>query len=723
MEMSLLAMLRKSFGFTSFKGEQEQIICSLLNGNDLFVVMPTGGGKSLCYQLPAIMMEGTAIVISPLIALMKNQVDAMRGNFASNDIAHFMNSSLSRVQLEEVKRDILCGRTKILYLAPESLNKEDNLTFLRDIPVSFYAVDEAHCISEWGHDFRPEYRRIRTMIEVIGRRPIIALTATATPKVQHDIIKNLSIDGAKCFKSSFNRPNLYYQVLPRTKDTDKDIIRFIQRKKGKSGIVYCTSRNKVTTFAETLCVNGIKALPYHAGLDAKERAANQDAFLNETCQVIVATIAFGMGIDKPDVRYVIHYNMPKSLEGYYQETGRAGRDGGEGICIGYYCENDIEKLKKFLQGKTIAEQEIGRQLINEMVAYSRTRICRRCFLLHYFGEDYNEESCGNCDNCTMKKKKIDASKWLKMLLEAILELKENFKADYIITVLTGENSADVENFKHDKADCFGQGEALPTVEWENIVEQAIVDSYIHKDVENYGILSVTEKGKKFLKKPSGFSVIPPDADDEMEEKPIEGDDSAAVDEELYDLMLELRKKVATDKGVPPYVVFNDKNLVEMATLYPTTLDELQSINGVSEGKATKYGKPFVELIKKHLEENEIDKPFDFPIRSAKNKSKLKSTIVQQIDHRVPLEDIAVRNELDADELLEALESIVFAGTRINLDYELYEIMDSDEIEEIYDYFRNAQSDKLELAINELGDVFSEEEIRLVRIKFFSEQAN
>lgn len=723
MDLNLQESLKHNFGFDYFKGDQEKIIKTVLDGHDCFVVMPTGGGKSLCYQLPAITSKGTAIVISPLIALMKNQVDLLRGNFECNSIAHFLNSSLSRVELEEVKRDVLEGRTKLLYLAPEALNKEGNTEFLQGIPISLYAIDEAHCISEWGHDFRPEYRKIRPLIDIIGRKPIIALTATATPKVQHDIIKNLGIEGAICYKSSFNRENLFYEILPKTPDIDKEIIRFIQKRSGKSGIVYCTSRNKVTTFAETLRMNGIKALPYHAGLDAKERSHNQDAFINEKCQVIVATIAFGMGIDKPDVRFVIHYDMPKSLEGYYQETGRAGRDGGEGVCLGFFCEQDLKKMERLIRNKSIAEQEISRQLLAETAAYSRTNICRRIFLLHYFGEEYHKETCGSCDNCTMKKKKIEVSKWLTLLLKAILELKENFKTDYIVNVLIGENTPEVEDFKHDEIISFGKGEALSALEWENLIEQASIAGYISKEIENYGILKITDKGKDFLKNPTNVEIIALPDEDSFEEKIEEEASSDTLDRELLDMMYDLRKKVAAEKNVPPFVVFSDKSLMEMSTLYPTTVEELQKINGVSEGKARKFGEKFLELIKQYLEDNELDRPFDFPIRTPYSKSKLKSTLVQQIDHRVPLEDIATRNELDGDELLGTLESIVFGGTRINVDYVLDEIMDSDEIEEIYDYFRNAQSDNLELAIEELGDAFSEDEIRLVRIKFFSEQAN
>lgn len=720
MRQYLIETLKCHFGFNAFKGEQEEIIVSLLAGKDCFVIMPTGGGKSLCYQLPAIASKGTAIVISPLIALMKNQVDQMRSNFEDDSVAHVINSSLSRSELEGVKDDLVKGRTKLLYLAPESLTKEENICLLKGIPISLYAVDEAHCISEWGHDFRPEYRNIRPLMEQIGRHPIIALTASATPKVQQDIIKNLGIESCSCFRSSFNRANLFYQIRKKTAEIDKDIIRFIQKRAGQSGIVYCTSRNKVATFAETLCINGIKALPYHAGLDAKERAINQDAFLNQECQVIVATIAFGMGIDKPDVRFVIHYDMPKSLEAYYQETGRAGRDGEEGVCVAFFSEEDLHKLEGFLRSKPIAEQEIGKQLLAETASYARTHLCRRVFLLHYFGEQYDKEACGNCDNCTMKKNKIEATKWLKLLLETIKELKESFKTDYIIDVLLGERTPDVENFQHDETETFGKGDELSANQWENLIEQAIIGGFIEKGIENYGILEMTDKGKNFLKRPTRFSVVP--LPEEEEETPS-GDESEAFDKDLLVMMKDLRKREARENDLPPYIIFSDKSLVEMATLYPTTIEELKTISGVSEGKAKRYGEKFLSLIKQHIEDNEIEKPFDLPIRTTSSKSELKSAIVQQIDHRVPLDEIALRNELDGDELLDTLESIVFGGTKINLDYELDQIMDSDEIEELYEYFRTAQTDKLQVAFDEFGDVYSEDEIRLVRIKFFSEQAN
>lgn len=725
MEKLIHEKLRDFFGFSTFKGQQQEIIDSVIAGKDTFVIMPTGGGKSLCYQLPALVLPGTAIVISPLIALMKNQVDAVRGYSETDDVAHVMNSSLSKSQLNKVKEDLLEGRTKLLYVAPESLTKEDNINFLKEVNISFFAVDEAHCISEWGHDFRPEYRKIRSIVDSLGRKPIIALTATATPKVQHDIVKTLGITDCNMFCSSFNRPNLFYKIAAKTKSVDKEIVKFVLENKEKSGIIYCMSRNKVATFAEILKANGINALPYHAGLDSKERAQNQDAFLSEKCQVIVATIAFGMGIDKPDVRYVIHYDMPRSLEGYYQETGRAGRDGGEGICIAFYCEEDIRKLEKFANNKSIAEQEINKQLVAEISSYARTGVCRRSFLLHYFGEEYNQENCGNCDNCTMTKKKEEASEWLVVALKAITELKGKFKMEYVINVLRGELTPDIETFEHDNAECFGEGEEISEKKWEAIIEQAIIAGYIKKGIENYGQLSVTPQGKKFLKTPTSFMIVSVDEEgDEDDSIAIKEDDSGeAADAQLFMMMKDLRKKVADENGIPAYVVFQDSSLKEMATLYPTTIEELQNIPGVGAGKAKRYGQLFLDLIKQHIEDNDIDRPFDFPIRTVQNKSKLKTNIVQQIDHRVPLGDIAFSNELEIDELLKAIEDIVYAGTRVNVDYELKEIMDEDEIEEIYDYFKNSESDDIDEAIKALDNNYEEEEVRLVRIKFLSEQAN
>ncbi len=719
----LKSYLKKLFGFNSFKENQQAIIENLLSGGDSFVLMPTGGGKSLCYQLPAMLCKGTAIVISPLIALMKNQVDAIRSYAGDDAIAHFMNSSLSKAQLTEVREHLMQGRTKMLYVAPESLNKEENIELLREIGVSFYAIDEAHCISEWGHDFRPEYRRIRSMIDLVGRHPIMALTATATPKVQSDIIKNLKIPNAVLFKSSFNRPNLFYKVVPKTESVDFDIIRFLHTQKGKSGIIYCMSRNKVTTFAELLQANGIKALPYHAGMDAKERTENQDAFLNERCDVIVATIAFGMGIDKPDVRFVIHYDMPKSIEGYYQETGRAGRDGGEGICIAYFSPNDVAKLLKFMQGKPIAEQEIGKQLVNEMEAYATTSLCRRKFLLHYFGENYLQENCGNCDNCSMEKKKVDATEWLRMVIDAILEVKGKFKADHIVDLLTGNATAEIDTLGQTELECFGIGSDTDADIWQTVISQATVAGYLEKSVENYGLLSVTAKGKKFRKGKATFSIqVENEDDDEMDENPRIDDTGDAADTVLFSMMKDLRKQVAEKANVPPYIVFQDVSLKTMATLYPTTMEELQSIPGVGSGKAQKYGKEFLDLIKQHIEENEIDPPFDIPIRTTVNKSKVKTTIIQQIDRRVPLEEIAASNDLDFDELLAELDEIVRGGTKLNIDYELKDRMDEDEIAEIYDHFKQSPTGEIAQARDAFDEAYTDEELALVKIKFYSELA-
>ncbi|MDY6147803.1 MAG: DNA helicase RecQ [Porphyromonas sp.] len=729
MQYNLEEQLNYFFGFDRFKGNQKEIIESLIQGRDSFVLMPTGSGKSLCYQLPALLMPGTAIVVSPLIALMKNQVDAIRAYGSHDGIAHVMNSSLSKVQLDTVKKDITEGRTKLLYVAPESLGKEDNMDFLTGIPISFYAIDEAHCISEWGHDFRPEYRRIRPIIDILGRKPIIALTATATPKVEHDILKNLEITDGYIFRSSFNRPNLFYRIRPKTKDIDKDIVRFILSQPKKSGIVYCTSRNKVTTFAQILQANGIKALPYHAGMDAKERAANQDAFLTEECDVVVATIAFGMGIDKPDVRYVIHYDMPKSLEGYYQETGRAGRDGGEGICIGYYCREDIQKLEKFMQGKSIADQEIGKQLLAETSAYAETQLCRRTFLLHYFGEIYDQENCGCCDNCTMPKKLFEAKELLTNVLETIKDLKGKFDAEYVVDILVGNETSEVETYDHQDLDVFGCGAEEEPETWHSVIRQAIMAEYIKKDVESYGLLTLTEKGKKFLKKPVSFSIIDErskrndDEEPEEEEAKIQGGAGGAVDPVLYSMMKDLRKKIGQQKKVPPYVIFQDPSLEAMATFYPITMEELQNIPGVGAGKAQRYGKEFLDLIKRHVEDNEIDRPEDLRVRTLPNKSKMKVSIVHQIDHKVALEDIAFGHSLEFDDLLTEIESIVYSGTRIKIDYFLEEIMDEEHIEEIYDYFKNSTTDSVEAAMEEFDGDYSEREIRLVRIKFMSDMAN
>lgn len=716
--------LNRHFGFGTFKGNQKAIIENVLAGKDTFVLMPTGGGKSLCYQLPSILMEGTAIVISPLIALMKNQVDAMR-NFSEEDgVAHFINSSLNKSAIDHVKSDILSGRTKLLYVAPESLTKEENVDFLRQVKISFYAVDEAHCISEWGHDFRPEYRRIRPIINEIGKRPLIALTATATPKVQHDIQKNLGMTDATVFKSSFNRSNLYYEVRPKGTNIDREIIKYIKANEGKSGIVYCLSRKKVEEFADILKANGIKALPYHAGMDSQVRSANQDAFLMEQADVIVATIAFGMGIDKPDVRYVIHYDIPKSLEGYYQETGRAGRDGGEGQCIAFYAYKDLQKLEKFMQGKPVAEQEIGKQLLLETAAYAETSVCRRKVLLHYFGEEYLEDNCGNCDNCLNPKKQVEAKELLSAVLEVISTLKEKFKADYIVNILVGNETSEIQNYKHNELEVFGSGQDEDDKTWNAVIRQALIAGYLAKDIENYGLLKITEKGKEFMKKPVSFKITEDNEfEEEEEEVPVRGGASCAVDPVLYSMMKDLRKKLSKRLEVPPFVIFQDPSLEAMATTYPITLDELQNIPGVGAGKAKRYGKEFIELIKKHVEENEIERPEDLRVRTVANKSKLKVSIIQRIDRKVALDEIALTNGLEFTELLDEIEAIVYSGTRINIDYFLNDVMDEDHIEDIYEYFKDSETDGLEDAIEELGGDYTEEEIRLVRIKFLSEMAN
>ncbi len=721
---NLTEELKKHFGFDTFKGNQKAIIENVLAGNDTFVLMPTGGGKSLCYQLPSLLMEGTAIVISPLIALMKNQVDAMR-NFSEEDgVAHFINSSLNKSAIDQVKEDILAGKTKLLYVAPESLTKEDNVDFLRQVKISFYAVDEAHCISEWGHDFRPEYRKIRPIINEIGKRPLIALTATATPKVQHDIQKNLGMTEATVFKSSFNRTNLYYEVRPKTANVDRDIIKFIKSHEGKSGIVYCLSRKKVEEFADILKANGIKALPYHAGMDSQVRSANQDAFLMEQVDVIVATIAFGMGIDKPDVRYVIHYDIPKSLEGYYQETGRAGRDGGEGHCLAFYAYKDLQKLEKFMQGKPVAEQEIGKQLLMETAAYAETSVCRRKVLLHYFGEEYLEDNCGSCDNCLNPKKQVEAKELLSAVLEVVSTLKEKFKADYIVNMLVGNETSEIQSYKHNELEIFGSGQDEDDKIWNAVIRQALIAGYLTKDIENYGLLKITPKGKEFMKKPVSFKITEDNEfEEEVEEVPIKGGASCAVDPVLYSMMKDLRKKLSKRLEVPPFVIFQDPSLEAMATTYPVTIEELQNIPGVGAGKAKRYGEEFVALIKRHVEENEIERPEDLRVRTVANKSKLKVWIVQSIDRKVALDDIAMTKGLEFSELLDEIEAIVYSGTRINIDYFLNDVIDEDHIEDIYEYFKESETDDLEDAIEELGGDYTEEEIRLVRIKFLSEMAN
>jgi ATP-dependent DNA helicase RecQ len=716
--------LKKYFGFDTFKGNQENIIRNVLAGRDTFVLMPTGGGKSLCYQLPAVMKKGTAIVISPLIALMKNQVDAMRNFSTEDDVAHFLNSSLTKAEIARVKKDVLSGKAKLLYVAPESLTKEENIEFLKNIEISFYAIDEAHCISEWGHDFRPEYRRIRPIIDMIGRSPIIALTATATPKVQHDIQKNLNILDADIFKSSFNRPNLYYEVKSK-QDVTKEIIKYIKNNTGKSGIIYCLSRKKVEEIAEILKVNGIRALPYHAGMDSATRTLNQDKFLMEEADIIVATIAFGMGIDKPDVRFVIHYDIPKSLEGYYQETGRAGRDGGEGNCIAYYSYNDILKLEKFMQGKPIAEQEIGKQLLLETVSYAESSVCRRKLLLHYFGEEYLKENCEACDNCLHPKAQFEGNEAVVNVLETILAVKEKFKADHIANILSGKITSAIKSYKHHKIEFFGIGEDKDEKFWNMVIRQALIAKFLSKDIENYGLLKLTQKGLDFLENPTSFMLAEDhDYADTTDEENAFGARTAAVDEELFSILKDLRKKLSKVKDVPPFVIFQDPSLEDMAIQYPVTIDELQNISGVGAGKAQRYGQEFVEIIKKYVEEKEIIRPLDMVVKSVVNKSGLKVYIIQSIDMKRPLEDIAEAKGLEMPELISEIEAIVNSGTRINLDYYINMTIDEERQHDIYSYFREeAESDSLEDAIKELGNEFEEEEIRLVRIKFLSEMGN
>ena len=728
---TLHAKLKEFFGFDSFKGDQERVIRHLVDGKNAFVLMPTGGGKSLCYQLPALVMEGTAIVISPLIALMKNQVDAIRGFTSGNDgIAHVLNSSLSRTQISEVRHDLLSGVTKLLYVAPESLTKAENVALLKEIKISFYAIDEAHCISEWGHDFRPEYRRIRTLIDEIGISPIIALTATATPKVQSDIIKNLGMTDVTVFKSSFNRPNLYYEIRDKS-DPKREIIKFIKQNPGKSGIIYCLSRKKVEELAELLNINGIKALPYHAGLDAKTRAENQDRFLMEEVDVIVATIAFGMGIDKPDVRFVIHYDIPKSIEGYYQETGRAGRDGKEGQCITFYSYKDIQKLEKFMQGKPVAEQEIGRQLLMETVAYAESNSCRRRLLLSYFGEDYNECNCGACDNCLHPKKQFDGKEEMSLVIELVSSLPEHFKLEHLANILSGEINAMIKSYKHDKLELFGSGREHSFKFWCAVIHQGLILKFLHKDIESYGLISVTNEGKQFFENPYPVMLT---EDRVFSEGEDDDEDSAAqaaavrggggADEQLLSMLKGLRKDVARKKNLQPWVVFSDQSLEDMSISYPITLEELKNCQGIGEGKARKFGKEFIELIAKYVEENEIIRPDDFVVKSIVSKSANKVFIIQSIDRKLPLEDIAEAKGLDMEELVSEIEAIVYSGTQLNLDYYLEQNLDEDVIDEIYDYFKEeAESDSLEAAMEELGSDYDEMEVRLVRIKFLCEVAN
>ncbi|MBR4135427.1 MAG: DNA helicase RecQ [Bacteroidales bacterium] len=720
--------LKSVFGFDTFKGNQQKIIKSLLKGKDCFVIMPTGGGKSMCYQLPALMMPGTAIVISPLIALMKNQVDAIRNFSVEIGVAHFLNSSLSKAEMTEVRQDLLAGKTKILYVAPESLTKEENVKLFQEIQISFYAIDEAHCISEWGHDFRPEYRRIREIINQIGKKvPVIALTATATPKVQSDIMKNLGMEKAEVFISSFNRPNLYYEIREKTKDVDKEIVRFIKAHPGKSGIMYCLSRNKVEELAAMLVENGIRALPYHAGLDSKTRVQNQDDFLMEKADVIVATIAFGMGIDKPDVRFVIHYDMPKSLEGYYQETGRAGRDDGEGLCIAFYDNKDLRKLEKFSTKKSVAEQEIVKQLLAETAAYAESTNCRRKHILHYFGEEYTEENCHNCDNCNHPKPKMNANEQIMLAIEVIQTVKQQFKEDQIVDIITGNKTTSVTKFKHDKLKQFGEGMDYDAKFWSNIIRIAIFEGLIVKEIENYGLLKITPKGEKYLTNPYNVMTTKPDKGDEDEDEVMDnvgGGMDEAFDKVLFGMLKDLRKSISQEENLPPFVIFQDPSLEDMCIQYPITLNEMQKVVGVGAGKAQKYGRRFVDLIKKYVEENEIERPQDIVFKTKPKESAVKVFIIESIDRKVDFEDIAIAKGLDMDELLTDIEKIVASGLKLDISYYIEEEIDEYHQEEILDYFANAESDSAELALEVLGDdEYTIEEIRIMRIKYISDVGN
>lgn len=724
-EVSLSQQLKRVFGFDKFKGQQEAIIRNLLDGNDTFVIMPTGGGKSLCYQLPALVSEGTAIIVSPLIALMKNQVDSIRGYGETEGVAHFFNSSLSKSERERVKRDIVDGLTKLLYVAPESLTKEENVQFLQSIQISFFAIDEAHCISEWGHDFRPEYRRLRPIIEEIDRVPIIALTATATPKVQHDILKNLGMQDATVYKDSFNRANLYYEIRPK-KNVNKEIIKYVKNSPGRSGIVYCQSRKKVEELAEMLQVNGVSAVPYHAGMDAKTRARHQDMFLMEEVDIIVATIAFGMGIDKPDIRYIIHHDIPKSLESYYQETGRAGRDGGEGKCIAFYAYEDILKLEKLLAGKPVAEQEINKLLMQEVVAFAETSACRRRSLLHYFGEDYTEENCNNCDNCLNPKERFDAQEHLLLLLETMQELKGKFKANHLIAVLVGKENNAVKQYKHNLLEIYGKGEYEDERFWNAVIRQALVNNLISKEIENYGTLFINERGLQYLQHPESL-LFTRDRDYEQEEEDeaiiTRQKGGGALDQQLMQMLKDQRKEIARKNNLPPFVIFQDPSLEEMSTQYPITLEELKNISGVGEGKAAKYGETFIRLIAKYVEENEIERPHDLTVKSVANKSAMKVAIIQAIDRKLPLDDFADGKGVPMPELLHELESIVNSGTKVDLNYYLKDLVDKEDQEDIFDILRHTESGDLQPVIDEYGDVYEENELRLMRIKFISDLGN